>query len=258
VERYTASAHGDVANPASGKLILFVDQPYGNHNGGHIVFGPDGKLYIGMGDGGSGGDPHNHGQDRSTLLGDLLRIDVDGGDPYAIPADNPYAGATSMRPEIWAYGLRNPWRFSFDREAGMLYIADVGQNEWEEINAVPAAQKGLNYGWRTMESRHCYGAATCERNGLQVPVHEYNHSDGCSVTGGHVYRGARIPSLAGRYLYADYCEGWVRSFQLSNGAASNHETHDLGNLGSITSFGEDANRELYILSSNGRVYRLIP
>ncbi|HEX7239499.1 MAG TPA: PQQ-dependent sugar dehydrogenase, partial [Longimicrobiaceae bacterium] len=183
IERYRVSADRNRADPASAKLILQVAQPFANHNGGLVVFGPDGKLYVGMGDGGSGGDPQGHGQSRATLLGDLLRIDVDAGDPYAIPADNPHAGQSASRNEIWESGVRNPWRFSFDREAGLLYLADVGQNALEEINVVPAGSGGLNYGWNVMEGSRCFSPAEgCGRTGLVVPVLEYGHSEGCSVT----------------------------------------------------------------------------
>ena len=257
VERYRVTSDPDVGDQNSAKLILAVDQPYSNHNGGLVKFGPDGMLYIGMGDGGSGGDPQNHGQNRNTLLGDLLRIDVRTGDPYSIPADNPYRQDPNARPEIWAYGLRNPWRFSFDPPSGQLYIADVGQNQWEEINAVPANAPGLNYGWRIMESAHCYNPSNCSSSGLVAPVHEYSHSDGCSITGGYVYRGTRMSALAGHYFYADYCRGWVRSFRVSNGRAVDHRDWLTG-LGSITSFGVDAVGELYVTSGNGRVYRLEP
>jgi glucose/arabinose dehydrogenase len=260
VERFTVTVGSpNVANAASAKLIIGIDQPFANHNGGQLQFGPDGKLYIGMGDGGSGGDPLNHGQDRTTLLGDLLRIDIDAGDPYAIPADNPYATSAQFRREIWAYGLRNPWRFSFDRTDGVIYIADVGQNLFEEVNAVPAAQAGVNYGWRIMEAAHCYPTGSnCTTTGLQQPVHEYSHNDGCSVTGGYVYRGSRIPGIVGHYFYSDFCTGFLKSFKLVNGSATDHRTWSIGDIGSVMSFGQDASGELYMLTSNGRVSRIIP
>jgi hypothetical protein len=257
VERYHATPTADVADAGSAKLILAVDQPFSNHNGGHILFGPDGMLYIAMGDGGSGGDPQNNGQNRSTLLGDLLRINVDQGDPYAVPADNPFVNQTQARGEIWAWGLRNPWRIAFDRTDGMLYIADVGQNAWEEVNVVSATAKGLNFGWNVMEGAHCFSSSSCSQSGLTLPVLEYGHSDGCSITGGVVYRGNRIPALRGHYFYADYCRGWVRSFRFSNGSASSRRSWEFGNIGSVTSFGEDAAGDLYVLSSNGTVYRLV-
>jgi hypothetical protein len=256
VERYHANPASDVAEPQSAKLILAVDQPFSNHNGGHVLFGPDGMLYIGMGDGGSGGDPQGHGQNRGTLLGALLRIDVDGGDPYRIPADNPYVNQPPFRGEIWAWGLRNPWRSAFDAVAGTIYVADVGQNQWEEVNVRPAADKGVNYGWNIMEGRHCYNASSCNQSGLTLPVLEYNHSEGCSITGGFVYRGSKIPALQGHYFYADYCRGQVHSFKFASGAVSEPKAWDFGDIGSVPSFGEDANGELYVLSSNGTVYRL--
>ncbi|HEX2092875.1 MAG TPA: PQQ-dependent sugar dehydrogenase, partial [Longimicrobiaceae bacterium] len=200
-------------------------------------------------------------------LGDLLRIDVDAGDPYAVPRDNPFVGEAGVRGEIWAYGLRNPWRFAFDREAGLLYLADVGQNQWEEINAVPAGSRGLNYGWNVMEGAHCFRPAQgCSQQGLVIPVLEYAHSagassdhpTGCSVTGGYVYRGSRIASVRGHYFYADYCGGWVRSFRLADGRATEQRGWDFGNIGNVLSFGEDASGELYVLSTNGRVYRMVP
>jgi glucose/arabinose dehydrogenase len=262
VERFRVStADSNVADAASATLILAVDQPFSNHNGGQLAFGPDGMLYIGMGDGGSGGDPQNHGQNRATLLGDLLRIDVNSGSPYSIPASNPYAGSTQFRPEIWAYGLRNPWRFSFDMADGTLYVADVGQNAWEEINAVRPDEAGINYGWRIMEGSHCYPAdpnEACARTGLRLPVHDYSHSEGCSVTGGYVYRGDAIPSLRGHYFYSDYCDGWLRSFRLQNGVATEHREWEVGDLGNVLSFGQDNDGEVYILSSNGMVRRLAP
>lgn len=259
VERYTATSNPNVADPNSALLILAVDQPYANHNGGQVMFGPDGMVYIGMGDGGSGGDPQGHGQNRATLLGDLLRIDVDGGAPYTIPPDNPFVGQSGMQGEIWAWGLRNPWRFSFDPEGGMLYVADVGQGSWEEVNAVPATDAGLNYGWNILEASECYGSSGCDRSGLTLPMLEYGHDGGaCSITGGFVYRGQQIAGLRGYYFYSDYCAGWLRSFRLADGRAEDQQEWDVGDLGNVTSFGEDSARELYVTSANGRVYRIIP
>jgi glucose/arabinose dehydrogenase len=260
VERFRVSADPERADAGSATLVLTVAQPFSNHNGGQLAFGPDGMLYIGMGDGGSGGDPQNHGQNRGTLLGALLRIDVNGGDPYAVPADNPLVGTTGARPEIWAWGLRNPWRFSFDGPSGMIYIADVGQNQWEEVNAVPAAAGGLNYGWNIMEGRHCFGAAGCDTGGLTQPVLEYDHGQGCSVTGGYVYRGRRVPALAGHYFYADYCRGWVRSFRLAGGTVVDQREWAFGDLGNVLSFGRDADGELYVLSARsgtGSVHQIV-
>ncbi len=259
VERYTVpAATPNIADPATAKLIITIDQPASNHNGGQLQFGPDGKLYIGMGDGGGGGDTDNHAQNRGDLLGDLLRVDVDAGDPYGIPADNPYATSTQFRGEIWAYGLRNPWRFSFDRTSGLLFVADVGQNEFEEINAVSATQANINYGWRLMEGAHCFNPSNCNTNGLQLPVHEYSHNDGCSVTGGYVYRGSAIPGIVGHYFYSDFCSGFLKSFRVVNGAATDHRTWSVGDLGNVLSFGVDAAGELYVLTQNGQVRKLVP
>lgn len=258
IERYRVSGDPDVADRASAKAILSVSHRlYSNHNGGLIHFGSDGMLYLGTGDGGGGGDPERNGQDRGELLGKLLRIDVDRGDPYAIPPDNPFVNQTGARGEIWAWGLRNPWRFAFDREDGTLYIADVGQNAWEEVDAVPATAAGLNYGWVIMEGPVCYGAATCDQTGLTLPVVSYGRSDGCSVIGGFPYRGERIPGAVGHYFYSDLCGGWLRSFRLVAGQPEELREWSVGDLGSVLSFGEDAAGELYILSANGRVYRLI-
>jgi len=257
IERYTVSADPNVADPASAKLILRIVQPYSNHNGGLVMFGPDGMLYIGMGDGGLGGDPQNRAQNPDSLLGKLLRIDVDGRDPYAIPPGNPFATSGGAA-EIWALGLRNPWRFAFDRTAGLLYIADVGQNAWEEVDVEPVSQGGLNYGWRIMEGTHCYNASSCNSTGLVLPALEYpNPDDGCSIIGGFVYRGTRFPAFAGQYFYADLCGGWVRSFTYGGGMVTGRTTWTLDvSLGSPLSFGQDASGELYVLSANGRVYRI--
>lgn len=263
VERYRVSdADPNLADPASAQLVLSVAQPFGNHNGGLIKFGPDGMLYIGMGDGGSGGDPAGHGQNPGTLLGAMLRIDVDGAAPYEVPADNPFVDQPGARDEIWAIGLRNPWRFSFDLESGLLYIADVGQNRREEINAQPASEGGLNYGWNIVEGSLCFSPSTgCEMSGLVMPVLDYSNSQaqGCSVTGGYVYRGTMLPELQGHYFHGDYCRGVVRSFRLTTGGTVTDEIEwSLGTLGSITSFGEDSDRELYVVVREGRVYRLEP
>lgn len=256
VERFTVSSDPNVANPASAKVVIVVEHPnFGNHNGGLSLFGPDGMLYVGLGDGGGGGDPSGHGQNLGTLLGSLLRIDVDSYEPYEIPPDNPFVGRAGAREEIWAYGLRNPWRFAFDSTSGELYIADVGQFLWEEVNRVPAGQGGQNYGWNVMEGAHCFNAGSCSQAGLTLPIYEYDHDDGCSITGGHVYRGTAIPDVIGHYLFADFCEGWVRS--LAPGGANQQVFEwDLGDLGKITSFGVDAFGELYIVTANGRVYRI--
>ena len=257
VERFSVSSDPDIADASSALLVLAVNQPYPNHNGGQIAFGPDGMLHVGMGDGGGSGDPDDQAQDRSTLLGALLRIDV-RTPPYVIPPDNPFATSTIARPEIWAYGLRNPWRFSFDAVDGRIYIADVGQNQWEEINVIFMDEAPVNYGWPVMEGTHCFGPGECDRTGLALPVHEYAHAEGCSVTGGHVYRGTALSGLAGTYFYSDFCTGFLRSFRMSGVTAVDHREWDVGDLGQVLSFGEDSGGELYVLSRDGSVYRLEP
>ena len=265
IVRYLVSDNQDVAKTTPDRIILTIDQPFANHNGGNIVFGPDGYLYIGMGDGGSGNDPQGNGQDPTDLLGSLLRIDVRPQGDYAVPGDNPFISQPSFRPELWDIGLRNPWRFSFDRKTGDLYIADVGQNAREEINVATAAQgggggRGLNYGWNIMEGTLCTPGINpnCQKTGLTLPVLDYDHSSGtCSVTGGYVYRGSAIPELQGTYFYSDYCAGWVKSFVYRNGTISDHKDwKSLSPGGNITSFGEDGQGELYILTSQGGVYRI--
>ncbi len=262
VVRYHVSADPQVADAATATVILSQAQPFSNHNGGMLAFGPDGYLYIGLGDGGSGGDPQGNGQNLATWLGKMLRIDVTGGSPYAVPASNPFVGQTGILPEIWASGLRNPWRYAFDRTTGDLYIADVGQSAREEVNLQPAASAGgQNYGWNVMEGAACFSPSTgCQTAGLALPVLDYTHADGCSVTGGYVYRGSRIPMLAGLYFYGDFCDGWVRSFRYAAGAATDHR--DWTQLrpagGQISSFGEDARGEIYVVSLAGTVHRLAP
>jgi glucose/arabinose dehydrogenase len=255
VERYEVSASSNVADPASAEQILFVSHPsFSNHNGGHVFFGPDGMLYVAIGDGGSGGA---NGQNLSTILGKLLRIDVSQGDPYAIPSDNPFVNQSGARGEIWAYGLRNPWRNAFDRADGRLYVADVGENALEEVNVVSSSTGGVNYGWSIMEGDQCYNASSCNQTGLTPPVLTYTHDDGCSITGGIVYRGQRIQELRGHYFYGDFCSGWVRSFRFANGQATDQRSWDVGSVGNILSFGEDAAGEMYLLSANGSVYRFV-
>ena len=247
------------ADPESEVQYLFVDQPFPNHNGGMVAFGPDGYLYVGMGDGGSANDPLNAGQDRMNLLGKILRLDVDtAADAYTIPESNPFAGASAALSEIWAYGVRNPWRFSFDRASGDLYMADVGQNEWEEVNFQPAASAGgENYGWRIMEGTHCFQTDPCNQGGLESPIFEYNHAEGCSITGGYVYRGALHPGLTGNYFVADFCMGtiWRLLPQENRWLADVVLESDL----IISSFGEGVNGELYVLNyGTGGVYRIVP
>jgi glucose/arabinose dehydrogenase len=258
IERYTvSSADRNTADSASAKLILAIDQPYANHNGGLNLFGPDGMLYIGMGDGGAQGDPHGNGQNRNVLLGKLLRINVDRGEPYSIPNGNPFA-AGGGKPEIWALGLRNPWRFAFDKGPGLLYIADVGQNRYEELNISPVTAAGANYGWNAMDGNGCFRNAGCSTAGMQKPALIYEHDDGnCSIIGGFVYRGRKIPEIQGEYFYSDYCNSWVKSVSFANGRPSQPRQWMSRSLGSIVSFGEDAQGELYICSQNGRVYRII-
>lgn len=260
IARYNVSGDPDVADPASGMIVLEVSQPFSNHNGGSIAFGPDGMLYIALGDGGSGGDPLGNGQNRGTLLGAVLRIDIDSGDPFVIPPDNPFVDTPGARPEVWAYGLRNPWRMSFDRSTGDLYIADVGQSQVEEVNVQAASSPGgENYGWNIMEGGTCFGGGGCETAGLTLPVAEYDHDVGCSITGGYVYRGLAIPGATGRYFYGDFCSGFVRSFVLSMGQATDPADHtsQIGPGESIASFGEDGVGELYIVTLEGSIFRIV-
>ena len=256
IERYTVSKDDpDRADAQSGKVILVIAQPEQNHNGGLVKFGPDGYLYIGMGDGGGQGDQHGaigNGQDRNSLLGKLLRIDVTNQDTYAIPKDNPF------NTEVWAYGLRNPWRFSFDRDTRDLYIADVGQNTYEEVNVQAASSAGgENYGWRIMEGLHCYNPQEgCDQAGLVLPVAEYNHADGgCSITGGYAYRGAQYPVLNGAYFFGDYCSGIIWSLQRDGDHWQMAKRLESGVR--ISSFGEDENGELYVVDHGGAVYQLV-
>ncbi|MFF7802733.1 PQQ-dependent sugar dehydrogenase [Streptomyces olivaceus] len=240
------------------RTVLTQEQPETNHNGGDIKFGPDGYLYVAFGDGGGGGDPDGNGQKLDTLLGKLLRIDPQGGDPYAIPEDNPFAGDPDARGEIWSYGLRNPWRFSFDAGSGDLLIGDVGQSEWEEIDWAPADSKGgENYGWSQMEGTHPFRGGTEPDNHVS-PVHEYDRTGlGCSVTGGYVYRGDAVEDLVGQYVYSDYCDGTLRSLEIENGAVT--AENDLGvNGGEVVSFAQDADGELYVLAIGGTVSRVDP
>lgn len=258
VERYTVSANADVADAGSASLVLAQDQPFGNHNGGQVLFGPDGMLYIALGDGGSGGDPQDNAEDLGTLLGKLLRIDVSGAQPYEIPTDNPFVDTPGALGEIWAYGLRNPWRSAFDAAGDRLYIADVGQNQFEEVNVVAADAAGVDYGWDIMEGLSCHEPLTgCSTAGLTLPVLVYDHDDGCSITGGFVYRGESMPAVEGHYFYADYCRGWVRSFRYANGQATDEREWALGALGNVQSFGVDDSGEMYILTANGFVYRMV-
>jgi glucose/arabinose dehydrogenase len=258
IARYRVSADPSLADPSTEVRLLEVQQPYGNHNGGDMVFGPDGYLYISLGDGGSGGDPRNYGQSLDALLGKLLRIEVGDAEGYSIPEGNPFLGGGG-RPEIWAYGLRNPWRISFDRLTGDLYIADVGQNSWEEVNFQPAdSSGGENYGWKIMEGFHCFQSSTCDQSGLTLPVVEYAlHVQGdCAVTGGYVYRGPSLPEWQGIYLYGDYCSG--RIWGLLQNQAGVWENELLFETGArITAFGQDEVGEIYLVNHRGSVYRLM-
>jgi glucose/arabinose dehydrogenase len=260
VDRFTVSSNPDVANTTSDRVITIQHRANSNHNGGLLLFGPDGLLYLGTGDGGGAGDVPNNAQNTEILLGKILRLNV-ATLPYTIPAGNPFANQAGAD-EIWAYGLRNPWRFAFDTPTDgaspKLYIADVGQGAREEVNVVDASAAGRNYGWRLMEGTGCFNPSSgCNQSGLTLPVVEYDHSQGCSITGGFVYRGAAIPELEGHYFYSDYCSGWLRSFRWSGTAATDLRDWSIGSIGNVTSFGVDSVGELYLLSTNGRVYRLV-
>jgi glucose/arabinose dehydrogenase len=252
---------GDVVDPASRRELLAVEQPYPNHNGGDIAIGPDGYLYVGLGDGGSGGDPEGNGQDTQALLGKILRIDPSrpaDGREYGIPADNPFADGQGGAPEVWLYGVRNPWRFSFDAETGDLWIADVGQESIEEIDLLPAAEgggKGANLGWNEMEGAHPYEGGSNPEGGV-LPLFEFDHGEGgCAVTGGVVYRGEAIPELSGAYLFTDYCDGRLRAVRADGGAVV--EEHIFAAEGTeLVSFGEDGAGEVYVLSLAGTIYRV--
>lgn len=283
VSRFTVSNNPESADKQTEKIILKLAQPFGNHNGGHLQFGPkDGMLYIGFGDGGKWGDPYNNAQNLNTLLGAILRIDIDSGDPYRIPPDNPFVNQKDIRPEIFCYGLRNPWRYSFDRETNDLLIGDVGQNLWEEVNWNTWEEaKGANFGWRIMEADHCYNPAElCDTTGLVKPVHEYPNNanymkiligmdeaeaTGCSVTGGYIYRGAILPELKGTYIFGDYCTGRIWSFKKSDNKpvrfrnlriALKKTSEDLPLF--ISSFGEDNLGELYVVDYLGAIYKFVP
>lgn len=253
----TIVAEVKLGSRAEERELLSIPQPYTNHNGGQVTFGKDGYLYISAGDGGSANDPHGNGQSKRTLLGKLLRIDVDHGAPYSIPKDNPFATESNVRQEIYAYGLRNVWRFSFDRVTGALFAGDVGQDKWEEINVI---EKGKNYGWNTMEGLHCFKPAVgCNQKGLELPIAEYPHSQGVSVTGGYVYRGKKIPGLEGAYIYGDYGSGkiWALYYDQEKKTVSSNELL-LNSRLPLSSFGEDNSGELYVVAYNGTIYRLDP
>ena len=253
LSRFEVETNGGLGDPASESVLLEVAQPYRNHNGGMIEFGPDGMLYVALGDGGSAGDPRRHGQNLGTLLGTILRIDVthpEGGAPYAVPADNPFAGQSGdARGEIWAYGLRNAWRFSFDRETGDLWTGDVGQNALEEVDVV---RRGGNYGWNEMEGSRCFRPA-CDPDAFEAPVAEYGRDAGCSITGGYVYRGQRLPELQGVYLYADFCSGRIWGLRWDGERVTEQAQLARAEF-QIPSFGEDEAGEVYVLGFDGGVY----
>jgi glucose/arabinose dehydrogenase len=263
VAEFRVSANLDVADPGSERLLLFVAQPFSNHNGGGMVFANDGTLFLSLGDGGSGGDPFRNGQNLATHLGKILRIDVDRGTPYAVPADNPFTSTAGARPEIWAYGLRNPWRISVDRGTGDLYIGDVGQGSREEIDIGLASRRGgENYGWNVTEGTRCFSPSSgCNTSGLTPPVLDYGHDDGIAVTGGYVYRGCRMPGYQGTYFYGDYGTSLVRTFRFAGGQVSDPRdlTSTLGRgLEGISAFGLDADGEIHIVDYGGAVYKIVP
>lgn len=261
IARYSVSLDPNRADPTSGVILLTIPQPFSNHNGGQLHFGPDGYLYIGIGDGGSGGDPQNNGQDLGTLLGKILRIDVDSGFPFTVPPDNPFVGVVGAREEIWSFGLRNPWRFSFDRLTGDMFIGDVGQNSWEEVDFQPAnSTGGENYGWRLMEGNRCFNPAiNCNNGTLTLPILVYDHSVGCSVTGGYLYRGSKNPNLNGLYLYGDFCSGLIWGAQ-EDGLGGWNTTVLLDTNFSISTFGEDESGEIYfahLSATDGTIYQVV-
>jgi glucose/arabinose dehydrogenase len=248
VEFRRVAGDPDRADPASAREVLKIDQPYANHNGGHLLFGPDGKLWVGTGDGGSANDPHGNGQSRTALLGKMLRLDVERENPTA---------------EIVAIGLRNPWRYDFDPDTGDLFIADVGQNQFEEIDVAPAAKLvGHNFGWNVLEGLHCFRSRDCDRSGMTDPVVEYSHDEGCSITGGIVYRGRAIPELHGTYFYSDYCTAILRGFRWRNGEVVDHwdwkgALDPDSQLAAVSSFGRDADGEMYVLSLDGAIWKMV-
>ncbi len=269
------------ADHNSERVLLRLEQPYGNHNGGHIEFGKDGYLYIAIGDGGAAGDPLDSGQDLTSLFGKVIRIDINGS-PYSIPKSNPFYGIKNAREEVWAWGLRNVWRFSFDKKTGDIYYGDVGQNKWEEVNFEPASSSGgNNYGWRQMEASYCFEPKeNCKRDGMVLPIIEYPNDayhpafalgrknqlnvEGCSVTGGYVYRGKKLKGFEGVYFFGDYCSGNIWSFKVKDGKANEfkNRTEEINIADGeftnyISSFGQDADGEIYIVDYNGAVYKII-
>lgn len=258
IARYRVSSERNRADGDSELVIIRVQKLNNNHNGGLVSFGPDGYLYFATGDDGGTGDPYRNGQDLGTLLAKLIRIDVANarlGERYRIPPTNPFVGQEGRRPEIWAYGLRNPWRFSFD--ANLLYLTDVGQEQREEVNISSIAQGGLNYGWNIMEGSICYDRPTCDRTGLTLPTFEYDHGNGCAIVGGYVYRGSAIPELTGHYFYSDLCRGFLRSFVYTGTGIAAPTDWLISGAGNIQSFGRDADGELYLIATNGRIFRVV-
>lgn len=262
VSRFKLAADGHIAADSE-QVLLQVEQPYSNHNGGQIAFGPDGYLYLGLGDGGSAGDPQNNGQNPKTLLGAILRIDVDNGDPYAIPKDNPFASSDEGRGEVYAWGMRNPWRWSFDRNTGELWVGDVGQNDWEEIDLVTQAG---NFGWNLKEGTHCYATSDCDAPELKArlidPAAEYGHDLGCSVTGGYVYRGKDITSLQGTYIFGDFCSGRIWGLtpvgEAQDGRKNFQKSLLIDSDLMIASFAEDNQGEIYAIHYDGEIYKIVP
>tara|TARA_Y100000590_G_scaffold364013_1_gene422023 strand:+ start:4445 stop:5593 length:1149 start_codon:yes stop_codon:yes gene_type:complete len=277
ISSFTSSITNLNVDISTEEIILKIEQPYSNHNGGQLAFGIDGYLYIGVGDGGYAGDPKLNGQNITTLFGSILRIDIDSKVPYAIPEGNPFYNHKTAKGEIFCYGLRNPWRFSFDYYTGDLFIADVGQNNWEEINFLPYKDaSGSNFGWNTMEGSHCYPPnSDCKKNNLIIPIFEYpnnanyiktligwdqNKAQGCSVTGGYVYRGAAINKLKGKYIFGDYCTGKIWSFEVLNNKATKHIEWKIKGMKEdlyLSSFGQDGQGELYLLNHTGNIYQII-
>ena len=258
---YRVSSDPNLADPATAEVMLVADQPGIAHNAGMLLFGPDGYLYVSLGDGGGAGDEFGNAQNRATLLGGILRLDVDGGDPFAIPPDNPFVGDPAAAPHTWVYGLRNPWRFDIDDEEGLVYIADVGQDEWEEVSVLPLASAGgSNFGWPILEGVRCYRSSSCDLATGVLPVIAYPHSEGCSVIGGFVYRGAAIPELYGHYFYGDWCGQWVRSFRYASGEPTDPQdwTAEFGQIGQVQSFGVGGDGEMYVVTQGGFVLKIVP
>lgn len=258
IVEYRVSQDPSRADPSSAAVLLTIEQPFGNHNGGDLAFGPDNMLFVATGDGGSANDPMGHGQDRMSLLGKLLRLDVSVPGVAGIPSGNPFAGDPSEgRGEIWAWGLRNPWRISFDTGEHLLYIADVGQNRWEEVDVVHSGTAGVNFGWADMEGEECRTSG-CSGKGFTLPALVYGHSEGCSITGGAVYRGSELPDLVGHYLYSDLCGRFIRSFRFDEGEAIERRSWEVQAPDAVTSMGRDSEGEVYILTGEGEAFRITP